>query len=347
MVIYWAIFIILAAGALLNRPGKEGRRRHLFILLAGLPTVLMIGLRWEIGADWTSYVRIFEFTKLFSLQQAVEHVDPAFAVLQVALHQLRSPFWVLNMVGGIIFIGGLASFCARQPNPWLSFLVVFPYLVIVVAMSGQRQSLALGCLFFALNAFEREHLKRFAAWIVLGALFHGSLILMLPICLLAHTRNALQNVLLLLAAVGLGIFTLHDTFDTYAGRYSSESLQSSGVAFRLAMNGLAAALFLLLGNRFNFEEHQARLWRNMSWCSLLLIPLLLVIPSSTAIDRFVLYLFPLQCVVLGRLPQLAERKSQVLNTLGVIAYAAIVQVTFLVFGTFAGSYVPYRSILTG
>jgi hypothetical protein len=51
--------------------------------------------------------------------------------------------------------------------------------------------------------------------------------------------------------------------------------------------------------------------------------------------------------VLGRLPQLAERKSQVLNTLGVIAYAAIVQVTFLVFGTFAGSYVPYRSILTG
>jgi hypothetical protein len=72
-----------------------------------------------------------------------------------------------------------------------------------------------------------------------------------------------------------------------------------------------------------------------------------VFPSSTAIDRFLLYLFPLQFVVLSRVPRIftINREPAGQITFLVIGYAGLVQVTFLVFGTYASYYIPYRSIL--
>lgn len=348
MFIYWALFLVLATGSLLSQERDEnGRSALMLVTLASIPTALMIGLRWQIGPDWVAYSDIFNYTKLYSFSQSVAHQDPGFMVLNWLLHQVHAPLWTLNLVCGAIFVAGLTAFSLRQPNPWLAFLVAYPYLVIVVAMSGDRQSLALGLLFFALNAFERQQLFRFVCLIVIAALFHGSILLILPLCLLSFTRNGLQRALLLAIVVLLGFYYFQDIFSIYARRYSSEKIQSTGVAYRLAMNTMAALIFLLFQRRFELAEHLAKLWRNISLATLGLVLLLLVFPSSTAIDRFLLYLFPLQFVVLSRVPRIFtpnhEPAGQI--TFIVIGYAALVQVTFLVFGTYASYYIPYRSIL--
>lgn len=348
MFVYWGIFGILATGAILNQ--QEGQRaRFLFILLASLPIALMIGLRWRIGPDWGSYLDQFNYTKLYSLGQVTSHADPGYFTLNWLVHQIHAPFWVLNSICAIVFVSGLTAFCRRQPNPWLAFLVAFPYLVIVVAMSGNRQSLALGFLFFALNAFERQQLNRFLLLTVIAALFHGSVILMVPLCLFSYSRNGLQRAVLLIVAVALAYYFFQDVFSTYARRYSSEKIQSTGVAYRLAMNGLSAVIFLFFQRRFDFGEHERSLWRNISILTLGLVAFLIVVPSSTAIDRFLLYLFPLQFAVLSRLPTMLShgRQSAGQLTILVIAYAAVVQLVFLEFGTFASYYIPYRSILSG
>lgn len=346
MLIYWAIFSILALGALLNQDQRPGRWRMLLLAFASIPTALMIGFRWRIGPDWADYLDIFKYTQLYSLGMAIGHQDPGFMVLIWVLHRFRAAFWVLNMICGAIFIAGLTAFCRRQPNPWLSFLVAFPYLVIVVGMSGDRQSAALGFLLLGLNAFERGRLMRFVFFVLVAALFHGSVLLMLPVCLLASTRNRLLQVALLIATAVLGFYFFREVFSVYANRYSMEKIQSTGVAYRLAMNALSAILFLAFKGRFQLEEHQEKLWRNISLTTLALGLVLLVVPSSTAVDRFLLYLFPLQFFVLNRLPRAltAERQTAGQITIAVIAYAALVQIVFLQLGTFSRYYVPYRSI---
>jgi hypothetical protein len=345
--LYWAIFSMLALGALLNQDQRPGRWRTLLLVFAAIPTALMIGLRWKIGPDWADYLDIFKYTQLFSLDVAIGHQDPGFMVLIWLLHRLGAGFWVLNMICGVIFIAGLTAFCRRQPNPWLAFLVAFPYLVIVVGMSGDRQSAALGFLFFGLNAFERGRLNRFVFFVLLAALFHGSVLLMLPVCLLASTRNRLLQVALLIATAALGFYFFREVFSVYAQRYSMEKIQSTGVAYRLAMNALSAILFLAFKGRFQLDEQQERLWRNISLVTFALGLVLLVVPSSTAVDRFLLYLFPLQFFVLSRIPLTltTERQNAGQLTMAVIAYAALVQIVFLQFGTFSQYYVPYRSII--
>ena len=347
MLVYWAIFVTLAAGALLNREEAARQTRLPFLLLASIPTALMIGLRWQIGPDWGTYLDEFTYIRLYSFNQAVTHADPGYFTLNWLVQQAGGPFWLLNFICGTIFVAGLTAFCRRQPNPWLAFLVAFPYLVLVVAMSGNRQSVALGLLLFAFNAFEEHRLNRFALLTIFAATFHGSVLLMLPLCLLSYTSSGLQRVVLIAITGALGYYFFAESFGTYARRYSMEKIQSTGVVYRLAMNGLAAALFLLFQRRFGLDEHQTRLWRNVSAATLALILLVLVVPSSTAVDRFLLYLFPLQFLVLSRLPKVltSGRGGEGQYTLLVVGYAGLVQATFLLFGTFASYYIPYQSIL--
>lgn len=348
MLVYWLIFLVLAAGALMTRSDHDRRAGPLFFVLASLPCILMIGLRWEVGPDWPAYTEIYKYTTFFSLGQSLAHADPGYFSVMWLLHQFKAPFWALNMTCGLVFVAGLTAFARRQPNPWLAFLVAFPYLVIVVAMSGNRQSMALGLMFFALNAFERERLLRFTALILLAGTFHGSVLLVLPFGLLSYSRNGLMSVALLLLAGVMAYYLSRDAFAIYANRYAQVRIQSSGVAYRLAMNGLAAGIFLFYQRRFALEEHQAKLWRNMSLATLALAPLLLIIPSSTAIDRFLLYLFPLQFVILSRVPSALghDGRANAQFTFMVVGYAALVQAVFLVFGKFAQAYIPYQTIFS-
>jgi hypothetical protein len=345
LLIYWSLFAILAIGALLSEEGKQSRL--LFFALASVPSIAMIGSRWEIGPDWPAYLEIFTYTKLYSFRQSISHADPGFFGAMWVLHQFRAPFWVLNMICGIVFVSGLTAFARRQPNPWLAYLIAFPYLVLVVAMSAARQSVALGLMFFALNDFARGRLLRCFALLLVAALFHGSVLLIVPLCLLSYARNGVQRILLLMAAAAIGYYVLRGAFDIYAVRYSSIRIQSGGVGYRLAMNAFPALLCLVFGRRLGLDEHSLRLWRNVSLCSLALVPLLVFLPSSTAIDRFLLYLFPLQFVILSRTPEIiaSNREGSKPIRLALIAYVGLVQFVFLSLGTFARYYVPYQSIL--
>jgi len=346
MFIYWSLFLVLAVGAFLSR-GQESRRLRLpLILFVGLPTALMIGLRWRIGPDWPAYASIYKISGLGSFSTLAGRDDPGFRILCWSLQQVHAPFWVLNTICGTIFVTGLLMFCRRQPNPWLAYLVAFPYLVIVVAMSGDRQSIALGCLFVALLLFEDGKLYRSLALVLFGGLFHASVLLMLPLLLLSYAQNGLQRTSLFVLLLVLGVHFFNDTFATYARRYSAENIQSAGVMYRLAMNTLAALVYLGWRGWFDLDERSAKLWLNVSFCTLGLVASLALIPSSTAIDRFLLYLFPLQFVVFGRLPRAfaGDRQLATVLTVGVIGYAAAVQATFLTYGAFSRFYVPYRSI---
>ena len=348
MFTYWGLFLIFAAGTLLNRPEAGRRDWVMLLLLATVPTALMVGLRWKVGPDWQAYSSIYEYSRLFDLHQLMQRADPGFSVLMWLLHGADAPFWALNLLCGLVFVTGLTVFCRRQPNPWLAWLVAFPYLVVVIGMSALRQSVALGFLFLAINAYERRSLSRFTLFIAVGASFHGSLMLMLPICLLSYTHNNFQRFGLLLLAAVFGPYFLHDTFETYARRYSSHEIQSTGVAYRVAMNALAAILFLLLRKRFDFEEHMDKLWRNFSLLTFALALLLFVVPSSTAIDRMILYLFPLQLVILSRAPRVigGTPKAAGQFALAVIGYCALMLIVFLKFGAASSWYVPYQTIFS-
>jgi hypothetical protein len=163
--------------------------------------------------------------------------------------------------------------------------------------------------------------------------------------ILASTkRRILRLIWVTVAGLILYALLLQEAASFLVFGYLESQYQSSGAAVRIAMNAVPGALFLLLRKRFQLSPEQRSFWTWMAWSALLFVPLLIVSPSSTAVDRVALYWIPLQLFVLSRLPNALGQKNgkNVVLVYVVVAYSAAVQFVWLVLADTAFAWLPYQ-----
>lgn len=349
---YWVLLALTIPGALLGseRPA-DARRPFSFDLAWILVTIVMslvIGLRFEVGGDWFRYLDHVEVAAFQTIAEALAWKDPGYQVVNWISARYGWGIIGTNLITGTVFSVGLGIFCRQCPRPGLALLVAVPYLVIVVGMGYTRQAAALGLVMIALVCLERGHLGRFAAWILVAALFHRSAVIMLPVATFGATRNRWLSVAWIATAsfFGYSVF-LEDSVDQLYYGYIEQEYQSQGALVRLGMNALPALLVLLWPRRFSNQVRSMRLWRSIAIISLVLFVVLFVSPSSTAVDRIGLYLIPLQLMVISAIPgAFRTRGSRGLEwTTLVIVYSVAVQYVWLNFASHADDWVPYRSFI--
>jgi hypothetical protein len=349
---YWLMFLFPALAAL-------SARRHRVQAATGLRSVkldeawiatvlvlsVLLGLRVEVGADWSAYVRYVHDARYVSIDTILQGKDPGYQLLNWISAQMGWDIYGVNLICGVIFSIGLAVFCRSLPRPWLALAVAVPYLVIVVAMGYTRQGVALGLAMLGLVALGRRETYWFVFWVVLGATFHKSAVILLPIAALAATRNRYWTALWVgVVAFGAYMLLLEQAVESLVTNYLEAGYESQGALIRLLMNAVPAAILLLWRRRFEFSKAEAVLWRWFAIISLALLGLFLVSPSSTAVDRVALYMLPLQLVVVAHLPDvfgIRGRRNEVLVA-AVLFYYAAVQFVWLNYGSHAIAWVPYR-----
>jgi hypothetical protein len=341
VLIYWSLFAYFAVGALFA-PARPTRGTSVPFMLGGIATAVLIGLRYQVGADWPTYEFWFSFAGGHELAQVLKFGDPGYQIVNWLVQQLGFRLWLMNLICGAIFSWGLLRFCKSQPEPWLAIAVAIPYMVIVVAMGYSRQAVALGILMAGLASFKRDgSALRFAIYVVFAAFFHRTAVVAFPLVALASPRNRFLN---LLVAVAGGVMLydafLGDAMDNFVKNYIQRGYSSQGAAIRIIMTLVAALIFWLAGKRMGFSETEWKLWRNFSLAALAGLILLLVVPSSTAVDRLSIYIMPLQLAVLSRIP--AATNLQLVGRAAVIGYAAAVEFVWLNFAQHASFWVPYR-----
>lgn len=345
---YWFLFgvpVWLAVKHL--RPvAKPARRwgglwRVVFVLL-----VLMIGFRHEVGGDWEPYVEHVEMVKNVSLQEAlIASKDPAASLVNWLAAQTGLGIYFVNTVCAALFAWGLLAFCRAQPRPWLALVVAVPYMVTVVAMGYTRQGTALGLAMLGLVGLADRKTLRFVLLVALAATFHKSALILMPLAILAGTKRKIWTVIwVVLSTVLFYLLLLADSVEILQKNYIEAEYQSEGAALRLAMNAMPAVLFLLFRHKFVMPQTDRVFWTWMSLGALGFVVLLVVSPSSTAVDRLALYWIPLQLFVLSRLPD-AIGKPNGLNSrwvYGVVVYSAVVLFVWLFFATHAKHWLPYQ-----
>ena len=348
MLPYWLLFSFFAIASLFARHDPRQDKPLGPLWLAWFVLALMVGLRWQVGPDWFAYQGWWELAGRKSLERllAIAGSDPGYYTLTWVLQQLGLPFWALNLVLGGIFAYGLVQFARMQVNPWLGIAIAIPYLVIVVAMSGVRQATAIGLVFLALVAYHHQNGWKFLFFIGLAASFHASAILVLPLAGLSFTRNRFQAGLLVAVFVAFAYYQLTSTFVRYSDQYLSRLvIQSSGVLYRLGMGALPAVIFLAFRTRFRAPSHELILWRNMSIAAILGLAVFFAVASTTALDRLVLYFFPLQIYVLSWFPAtFRDRAARFVITFLILAYLGLQLFIFLNYAFNKDPYLPYRML---
>ena len=112
---------------------------------------------------------------------------------------------------------------------------------------------------------------------------------------------------------------------------------------RVVMNALPAILFLTLRKRFKLALQQERFWTLMSYGGILLVFLLYISPSSTAVDRVALYWIPLQLFILSRLPDaLGGNNNANFWVYLIVVYSGLVHYVWLFYASFSYLWIPYQ-----
>jgi hypothetical protein len=346
MLPYWMLFIVAATLATMQpHPAATGQYNRIAPgLFAWAALTLMIGYRYRVGGDWFNYYENYLDAVYLSIAETIaERGDPAFVIVSWLSVELGWEIYGVNLICGGVFSAGLFAFCRSQPRPWLCLTVAIPYLVIVVGMGYTRQSAAIGLVMLALTHLSRNDLRRFLFWVAMGALFHKSAVIVVPVAILARMRNPGWTLFWVGGtAAMLYVLLLLDFAEQLVQNYIEAEYESEGAAIRVFMNAVPAAVYLIFRTRLTENPDERGLWTWLSLLAIGFVPLLQVSPSSTAVDRVALYLIPLQLYVLSRVPGLLMREVPLFGVVVVIAYSALVEFVWLNYATFSEYWKPYR-----
>ncbi|WP_394752366.1 EpsG family protein [Crenothrix sp.] len=339
---YW---ILIGIPTLLSFAGIRKRKDlNMGLFIVGFVYLIFIGLRYEVGADRVAYAEMYDNIASLSFQNALLYTESGFAALNWVLAQMDAGVYWVNFIVAIIFVSGLIQFAKRTPLPWLALISVTPYLVIAVAMSGVRQSAAIG-LVFHLMASWRKGLVIKLFFSLVAILFHYSALMSL-IFVQQSVKMPVWFRVSLLSLGAIAMYPILSTTDAYAKynqTYLEDNIVSSGALMHVLLNAIPAAIYLLLSRKWKAKFGESDFLPMLSVLSIASV--FGVGVSSTGIDRLALYLSPIQMIVYGSLPLVFGRQHTTKLSLAIVGLHLIILFWWLNYANTAFAFLPYNNLI--
>lgn len=318
-------------------------------LFAFTVLLVFVGLRHHVGMDWNNYLIMIERSAHGTIVEATNYSEPLYAAMLWSSGKLGLGVYGSNLFGTLIFLLGLFSYARTTPSPWFALLVAMPILVIVVAMSANRQAAAIGMLLWAIARWDTSSLARRVIYIGIATMFHASAIMFLVFTVADLHIRARYKVILsgifmaaifaYLSSTGIGGY-----YDALYGAGQTKYTRSSGALYHVMLNGGPALIYFLL-RRSRTILLPNDLHRNMAVLAVILIPASFV--ASAASGRIGLYLFPVSMYVLTAIPYLIKRNDlRILYRLGLTLFFIFVAIFWLGFSNSGHAHLPYRNFFT-
>lgn len=347
---YYVAYVMWLCFAALLEPefGARPDIKKLFLSFSLGVSLIFIGLRYEVGADWDAYLCFHSLAGSVTLLEALEVTDPGYMFFSWVFASLDLGIWSLNLLCASTIVFGLGSLAQLTARPNLYFLSAAPYLLIVVGMGYTRQSASIGlvCLAMASLFSERRRSARIFAFTSLA--FHKSAALgIVPILFSLAKSPLMRSSAGLLSALFLYYFITNSALDVAMTGYIETEFESGGAYIRVYQIFLSGVFFLLF-LRKNESDVERKVYMNQALIAVALLPALIVSPSSTLIDRLSLYALPLQTYVLCRVPSMFSSYNLVyLATLIVVFLNVSIFLVWINYAEHAHSWINYNNYLFG
>src|SRR5690554_564590 len=174
VVFYNLILFFSTALLYVSEKEKTAIGRRLCLVLAFLVTVVPSAIRFEIGADYVSYIAIFEELAA----GGTSYVEPGFLLLNKAINFLGLGYeWLFIVVA--IFIHTFAFLSYPKKNRYIAHLF-FMLLFYFQTFNILRQMMAIVVIMYAFKLYMQQRNDiRFCIMVVFASLFHTVALLFL------------------------------------------------------------------------------------------------------------------------------------------------------------------------
>jgi len=349
MFLYWSIwFVIYLFSILANEKLLSKLIYFVFIIFL----IIFVGLRYEIGVDWDTYLIFYETIKDFHFKEAILFTEPLYGLLNYISSILEFDDTVfVNLICAIILFFTFFVFSKKINNYWVPLLVSYTYFIVVVSMNYTRQSVAVAFSLLAFYYALRKNIIKFIIFVILATLFHKSAIVLLVYIPLIYFNNTNINIFFKISYTLFSLFFI--TFILFYSSLSSDSLylgagedlNSSGAIFRVFLHVFPVLLFLCY--RRVFRECYKENLIILDYSLLLIVYcLFLAFLYSTLADRFNLYLLFFDIIVFSFLSRFFKLNKKLILLSLIFFYYSVSFYIWFDFGTYADDgWIPYQNYL--
>lgn len=308
--------------------------------------IMIVGLRFEVGADWFNYLTIYNLLSINSLTVNLTSTDPAYGLLNYISHSLGYEIWFVNLVSATFFFLGLDYFCRNTRNYWIALLVAFPYIILSVSMGYTRQSVAIGLSMIGVIHLLKENKINFIIWTFLALLFHKSALLLFLFIPYAFNikMTPIKNSLYFIAFL-ISLFIVMSRFSSEENLYFTEEVSSAGTLARMIIHAPAVAFYVIYRNKFK-KIYREKLPVLDAFLALITIFFFISFLFSTFADRFNLYFYIFDMIVLTSITLFFNRSNYYVYLGGIILYQFILMFVWLNYSPWAQCcWIPYQNYL--
>lgn len=345
---YYLILLVAAFPALSLRKKNKLALGWLFF---GFLLILFIGLRNRVGMDWGNYLYIADRLRDSEFYELFQHEEVIFNFLVWSSVHMGLEIYGANVATTAIFLFGLFKYCQKQINPWMAVFTSLPFLVIVVAMSANRQAAAVGVTLLILAGWNESNLVKKLLLISIATLFHTSAIIFALFLIVDRDISIVKKAIFCIA-IFLFLTVIIGSGES-ASRYETSYVTgadiyvSAGAFQQIMLNALPALIFLIMSFRSRYFRKNIPHWNvifAMCILSIILIPISFF--YSVAAARISFYLFPISISVLSTLPELFSRvSSRETGRFFVVIYGFLILLLWLNFANNASRHIPYNNLL--
>lgn len=308
--------------------------------------IIVVGLRFRIGADWYNYLIIYNAMAGGSLSVYLSSTDPAYGLLNFIAFQLGYGMWFVNIICAIFFFTSLDYFCKNTKKYWIALLVSFPYLILSVSMGFTRQSVAIGLGMLAITQLFKNDKKFFLLWVFVALLFHKSALLLLiftPYAFNIKFTPLKSGVYFAIFIIAL--LVIMNKFSAEENLYFTDEVSSAGALVRMIIHAPAVGIYLIYRNRFK-KIYGEKLPVLDGLLVLITVFFFISFIYSTFADRFNLYFYMFDMLVLSTITLFLNRPNYYIYLGGVILFEFILMFVWLNYSPWAQCcWIPYQNYL--
>ncbi len=328
-----------------NKVGKQKKGSYYFHSLFIFLLILLIGFRFEVGGDWSSYRFFYDRAQSTIVTEYFTVNEAGYAFINYISSLLSGGILLVNILCAVIFVYFFYNFINTLPRPWLSLVIAIPYFIIVISMGFVRQGLAIAIFMYAITFIEKKNYKSYIFFTLLASTFHLSALAFIPVILLQFLYKKIFSAFFIFIFVTIIFYINYDFILAKSADYFLSGMTSDGAFIRSLMNLLPALIFILFMKKFRIQKNEKLFWFQLSIIAIIFSILLIFYPNFTIIDRLGYYLISLQIFVFTFLPGvfgIYSKKNKVWVIL-IIFYYFLVLLVWQNFASHNYAWIPYKS----
>ena len=335
-----------------------------FYSIIALFFIFFIGLRYNIGCDWESYVTLIEKYLSLNILEILKynltgysHYEDSnhYFVIQelghVFLSIISRNIYILNLIYATIFVIPLFYFCWKLKRTYLSLLISYPYYMIVVGMGPIRQAACISILMISIIFISKK--KYFSHFIATtfslfihqySIIFNG--ILFTPL-LINSIKNKIskKNIFFLIIIFIIILYNLPSYLAKsyfYLTDFSGPTSKAS--IFIWFINFIPSIIYLKNNKNFTFNKNMKKIIKYFAIFEIILLPLVFL--KSVIAYRLLLYFYPSSILITSYIPdsKIFKIKNNFLINFIIIS-SFVTLIVWLKYAVHSACWLPYKNIL--